>query len=84
MNNQTQTKSVREILSKPQAMSNISMRMKLEQGEQVKLHESEFRSFHILEKVKELLQKELPGKVVLEMIEVLQTPESDPLAMRNL
>lgn len=38
-----------------------------------KIHESCFRSFHIVEKVKELLNKDTPSEVLLEFIEIMES-----------
>lgn len=44
----------------------------------VRVHESCFRSFQILGKVKELLGQGTPGSVVLELIELMESkPEDD-------
>jgi len=38
-------------------------------------HESIFRSYHVLNRVKEYLEKEVPYDVILELIEVMETPK---------
>ena len=38
-----------------------------------KIHESCFKSFHIVEKVKELLKKDTPSDVILEFIEIMES-----------
>lgn len=37
-------------------------------------HESLLRAFHIVDKVRELLEQDTPPKVVLEMIELMEAP----------
>lgn len=37
------------------------------------VHESVFRSYHVLEKVQELLRQQTPARVILEVIEDLQS-----------
>ena len=39
-----------------------------------KCHESLLRAFHIVDKVKELLEKNTPPSVVLELIEQMEKP----------
>ena len=41
------------------------------------IHESIFRSYHILEKVKELLEKKTSGDIVLELINEMEEPEEE-------
>ena len=39
------------------------------------IHESVFRSYQVLEKVKEYLRKGYPAEVILELIEVMEETE---------
>ena len=39
------------------------------------VHESIFRSYHILEKTKELLAQGVPAPVVLDLIAYMESPE---------
>ena len=41
-----------------------------------RIHESVFRSFHIVDKIKELLKKGTPPDVLIEIIEDLQNSSS--------
>jgi len=51
-----------------------------------KLHESVFRSFHIVEKVVELLKKRTPPEIIIEIIEDLKDapiPDTDRTGIVN-
>ena len=51
------------------------MRTVLEEYPALPAHESLCRAFHIVEKVKELLDQGTPGAVVLELIEEMECGE---------
>lgn len=55
-------------------IENIQKRPTTYETDGVNCHESLLRAFHIVEKVKELLEKDTPPSVVLEMIELMETP----------
>jgi hypothetical protein len=42
------------------------------------IHESLFRSYHILEKVKDLLMKDVDSETIIELIELMENEDPEP------
>lgn len=63
--------TLREIRKMPTILTNSELN-KWKDGGSTGVHESLLRSFHIVEKVKELLEKQVAPQVILEIIEDLK------------
>jgi hypothetical protein len=64
-------------------MTNIS-ELPLLPTERNGIHESEFRSYHILEAVKDLLERKVPVDVVLDIVCMIESVHDKPVSLSGL
>jgi len=63
---------LRDIAKMPTVVTRLQMKQLMQSG-CTGVHESMFRSWHVLERVKVYLRSDTPADVILELIEVMDT-----------